>query len=225
MLYGGRIHHTVKVSLQTKTVYWKLLVLRHLPHVVVIRFSFCQRQRIEHIRLARGQDGRPVGEMGPAVRTIEQLRTAPVDPITPFHRVLPHLVPLDLATKLVELSHDPLMHVLLQILARQLVGPVVLVAVPPIEQRCGHRCPALSSGPVEKVLHRLLATRHIARLRLVRIPLQLLLDGPRPEVLRSPLQVPEILRVVHVAHLLRAQGHAERKRMVLKHKSYVAIVN
>ena len=188
----------------------------HCPNHVVVRLSVGQRQRVEHVHLAGQLDRRRVCLVGPPIRVHPQLIAAPVEPLAPVQRPTPDLVAGEAALEVRNVSDQPLVQMGLKVLAGQLVGPMVLAAMPTVEEYAAHAGPPLVLGPVEQLLDGSLRARQVARRRLIPKPLQMLLDCASPKVLCSRLQVPLVVGRRHagsVCHWLGLEVDANRELM------------
>mmetsp|Transcript_21907 Transcript_21907/g.37392 ORF Transcript_21907/g.37392 Transcript_21907/m.37392 type:complete len:258 (+) Transcript_21907:1161-1934(+) len=116
-----------------------------------------------------------------------------------------------------QVAQDAQAQLLLQIVAGELVRPVVLARVAAVEQGGRHVSPPLAECPPDQVLDRLLASVDDSRRRLVVVPPHLLLDGASPEVLPGRFSVP---RGLLFAGVLGPQADAQRKVVLLEHHGH-----
>ena len=192
---------------------------------VVIRLRVRQRERREHGRLARAEQRRRVRLLRPPVCVEEEALAAPVDPVAPVQRALPHLIQLDLATEVREVARDALVQPLLEVLARELVRPVLVVVVAAVEERGRDAAPVLRAAPRDHVVDGLLPRRYVARRGLVVGPQHLLLDSARPKVARRRAQVPEVVGGSHRRHGARLDIDAEGEEVAAELHVSGAIVD
>ena len=75
------------------------------------------------------------------VRVVEERLAAPIDPVAPLQRAHPDLVAREPPLEVAHVAHEAPVHVRLEILARELVGPMALARVPAVEEHATHARP------------------------------------------------------------------------------------
>mmetsp|Transcript_34609 Transcript_34609/g.114640 ORF Transcript_34609/g.114640 Transcript_34609/m.114640 type:complete len:266 (-) Transcript_34609:2491-3288(-) len=172
VLDSGRVHFPVKVRLHADGLH-RDAARAQVPERVVVRLGGRQRERGEDATLRGAELGLRSRLRRPRVRRVHEALTAPLYPVAPPERILPHLVPAKGAAKRSQVAQDPLVQVGGELLAGNIIGPVARIAVAAVKERGAQRQPAVLGGPPQQLLRGRARVLHLAGRGLVVRPLEL----------------------------------------------------